>query len=318
MLTTACVALGKRSYVDNPQLSPSGVYLADLDSAPASFAIEARCAMPRNKVSHRAVSSWRIIWNYRDPSNYSYAEYAVDSRNYVDGIDNPEATISLGSMASGTDILMAQTHLNSGQNFDLGYNSMAVEWRDGQTKVYSGSNRLKLAVSASSAVPQSTVCGLLSGDSLLVSSLIVESEIPASRPLQTKWTPDALLGYLSASTDSIEGLWQHLDRTNDPAKARMGGTYTVATVWNPDTEVYDIIYMDGATVNPRSWIPGMRKGHLHPTIFQDHFDLVWYDALCKPVSRGCNASITQQAILELDFPLMDTRIRMSRVPVVNR
>ena len=318
MLLSACFVFGRRTYIDNPRLSPTGIYLTELDSAPASFAIEARCAMPRNKVSHRAVSSWRIIWDYRDVSNYSYAEYAVDSRQYVDGIDSPEATVTLGHLDDGTDRTVAKTHLKSGQNFDLGYNSMAVEWRDGQVKIYTGANRLKLAVTAASDLPESTLCGLWSSDSLLISSLIVESEIPASRPLLTGWTPDALLSYLAASTDSIEGVWQHLDRTNDPAKARMGGSYTVATVWNPDTGVYDMIYMAGAVVNPRSWTPGMLKGQLRPTIFQDHFDLVWYDAMCKPVSRECNANMTQQAILELNFPLMDTRIRMSRVAAVSR
>lgn len=288
--------------------------MADLDSAPSYFAIEARCAMPHNKVSRRALCYWRIVWNYVDSDNYSFAEFAVDSRRHIDGIDTPAANISLGNRIAGEDTITAGTTLKSGQNFDIGFNSMAVEWSAGEAKVYAGTNRLKFATQASFTSPSSPGCGIITTDSLIVSELIVESEIPASRPLHTGWTTDSLRSYIAASTDSIEGFWHHLDRENDPAKARMGGTYTLATIKNTESGTYDIIYIDGASVNPHEWQPGMRKGTLTPTIFRDHFDLTWYDALCMPVLRDCHAGISQNAILELNFPLMDTKIRLSRVP----
>jgi hypothetical protein len=106
----------------------------------------------------------------------------------------------------------------------------------------------------------------------------------------------------------------HLDRENNPDKARIGGSYTLSTVWNPGHNCYDIIYLSGAEVNAKEWKPGMIKGYLQPTIFQDHFNLIWYDALCKPIEHDCNATISQSAILELNFPLMETGIRLSRVP----
>lgn len=312
-LISALTGYGRRSYHDNPALGVDRCYQVSIDSAPAAFAIEARCAMPLNRASRRAVNSWQLVWDYIDSRNYRYARFSVDYSNYADGIDMPGADIAIGRLKSGCDSVESLVRLTRGVNFDLGYNSMAVEWSDGVARIYAGADRLMEAGSIRCQSPMSRTCGIMSSDSVVISRFITESEIPPSRPLMTGWTQEAIMEHIAQSTDSIEGLWHHLDRENDPAKARMGGTYTLATVWNPETRAYDILYLDGAAVNPTAWKTGMIKGRLRPTIFRDHFDLVWYDSLCQLVDRDCNASITQGAILELNFPLMATRIRLSRV-----
>lgn len=302
----------RRVYYDSPAMTSGHKYIVPIDSAPAYFAIEARCAMPLNRASRRALCGWRLVWDYAGNGDYRYAQFAVDYRHYADGIDSPVGLVTIGRVTDGTDETESSVELSSGVNFDIGYNSMAVEWRNGVTVVSVGSNRLKDAGSIPCPAPANRLCGIIATDSLTVATVIAESEIPPSRSLHTEWTRDDIMAYVSQSTDSIEGIWRHLDRENDPTKARMGGNYTVATIWNPDSRAYDVIYLGGATVNPQEWIPGMIKGHLRPTIFRDHFDLIWYDSMCRPIDRDCNASISQPAILELNFPLMDTRIRLSR------
>lgn len=316
VVLSALNGYGRLSYHDNPALSDGRLYLALIDSAPATFAIEARCAMPFNKVSRRSVSSWQLVWDYVDSDNFHYARFAIDYSKYADGIDSPEVIITMGNMAAGNDIVGNITVLRSGLNFDIGYNSMAVEWRDGTARAYAGANRLTEAGSLLCPTPHNRQCGIMSTDSLIISQFITESEIPLSRPLHTGWIHKTIVEHITQSADSIEGLWHHLDRTNDPTKARIGGRYTLATIWNSETKMYDIIYIDGAGVNPKEWTTGMVKGHLRPTAFHNHFDLIWYDALCTPIKHDCNATITQPAILELNFPLMETSIRLSRLPLL--
>lgn len=122
---------------------------------------------------------------------------------------------------------------------------------------------------------------------------------------------DSLIARVKASPDSIEGVWEYLDRTNDPLYTRPGGRYTLATIAN-DEGSYDIVYIGGATVYPVRWQPGMIKGKLRPTIFIDHFDLEWIDAEFVPMTEDIHASVTDGAILTLSFPLYKSEMRFSR------
>lgn len=122
---------------------------------------------------------------------------------------------------------------------------------------------------------------------------------------------DSLLAHVLTSSDSIEGVWEYLDRTNDPQYARPGGRYTLATVANDDGG-YDIVYINGAAVYSDSWKPGMLKGRLRPTIFIDHFDLEWIDSEFKPMTEDVHASVTDGSILTLSFPLYKSELRFSR------
>ena len=62
----------------------------------------------------------------------------------------------------------------------------------------------------------------------------------------------------------------------------------------------------------------MVKGRLKPTVFIDHYDLEWTDATFETIDRDIHASVTDNAILTLSFPLLNTTFRFSKMPPVRK
>lgn len=71
---------------------------------------------------------------------------------------------------------------------------------------------------------------------------------------------------------------------------------------------YLIIYLSGAETNSSNWKEGMIKGRLKATIFQNHYDLEWYDSLFELIDVDAYASINN-SILTLEFPLYKAKVR---------
>ena len=69
-----------------------------------------------------------------------------------------------------------------------------------------------------------------------------------------------------------------------------------------------LIYLSGAQINQINWVEGMIKGRLRPTIFQNHYDLIWYDSMFDIIDTDAYATIVD-SILTLEFPLYKTQIR---------
>lgn len=148
---------------------------------------------------------------------------------------------------------------------------------------------------------------------LCLSSLSSEVWHSAESRLATRWTVDDLNEYFSSSADPIEGYWRYLDRQNDPQYARLGGKYVLAVVKNDmPGGCYDVIYISGAETMAGRWKPGMLKGHLYRTVFQSHYDLCWYDSTFEAITRDIHASVTDNAILTLSFPLLKSTLRFSK------
>lgn len=130
------------------------------------------------------------------------------------------------------------------------------------------------------------------------------------------WTLNELKEYFAKSIDPLEGFWTYLDRTNNPDEAYPGGRYTLATVANGH-QGYDIIMVGGATHYPRIWQCGTIKGELLPTIFVDTYRLRWRTAKGEwmDINHDLSATIDNNALLTLRFPIVDTTIRLSKVPL---
>ena len=108
------------------------------------------------------------------------------------------------------------------------------------------------------------------------------------------------------------GIWKALDRDTDSKYALAGGRYTLAIVPVQDTNEFDILYLSGAEVNTRTWKTGMKKGKLIPTAFKNHYDLIWYDSALEPIEYDATASVDQEIILSLSFPLLKSTLRFVR------
>ena len=126
------------------------------------------------------------------------------------------------------------------------------------------------------------------------------------------YTIDEIIDRLPDSAKSPAGLYTWLDRENDPQRARPGGFYKLAVIPNDDNG-YDIVYLDGATVNSWAWSTGMLKGKLKKTVFVNHYDLEWIDSNHRAVEAETSCTFSDNSIMQLDFPLYSTRFRFSRL-----
>lgn len=261
-------------------------YLNEGDSLPAGrvCAVEARCRHHGARTGRQA--SWTIQWEGGEVT------IDFDCRNLVDGIGEPEVTVTCGG----------KTAPATGVNFNGGWNSLAVEWyTDGTAIVLAGDNNLTQTLTLGSLPrPRGTLCVTSSPGKFEVMDLIAETDDADLSRLMT-----------DADTEALEP-WVYLDRSGDSARSLPGGTYSLGLL--PSAEGYDIIYLGGAGVNSAAWRPGMRKGRLTSRGFDGHYLLRWIDATGRDLP-GEHYALLDRAlrILTLKFPALDATLRFAPV-----
>lgn len=128
---------------------------------------------------------------------------------------------------------------------------------------------------------------------------------------------DHLKNVLADSHNTAEGFWRYLDRDTDLRKLNLGANYILATVCAPDGTI-EILYLGHSgdvSDNLKRWQPLMLKGRLIPTIFIDHYDLVWYDAFGSKIIYETSADIIDGAILKVNFPTQGGSVRFQKTPM---
>ncbi len=300
-------------YFDDAKLNLDGEFLVDVDSAVESLVFEVRAALHKNdeRVGY-SKTSWSLVWGYISPEMYYYAKMQCGNTDFGDFTDKRFAEITIGKLINGVDSVITRKRLYKGVDMDRGYNSLLMEWNRERTRIFIGSKEPVHVASFSGLDGIGDRCGVISCDSLIISSVVVETVPDRMLPLNTSWEKDSLDNYLSRSADKLEGYWSYLDRDNDEKRARLGGRYSLAIV--KDGDGYVILYISGADVNRSKWRECMVKGRLVPTIFENHYDLVWYDSMMLPMETDIYADVIDGAILALDFPLYQTKIRFSKTP----
>lgn len=312
LLPVVCYSEDYR-YFDDAKLNHDGEFLVEVDTTSESLVLEVRAALHKNdERAGYSRASWALVWGYVSRENHYYARVRCGNTDFGDFTDKRFAEISVGRLINGTDSVMARKRLYKGVDMDRGYNSMLMECNRTRTRIFAGSGELVNVASLPGQDNIGSCCGVVSSDSLEISSVVVETVPDRLLPLRSSWEKDSLDRYLSLSADNIEGYWTYLDRDNDEKRARLGGRYSLAVVKEGDG--YTILYISGADVNKGKWRECMVKGRLKPTIFENHFDLVWYDSMMLPIETDIHADIIDGAILSLDFPLYHTKIRFSKSP----
>lgn len=112
---------------------------------------------------------------------------------------------------------------------------------------------------------------------------------------------------VNSADNTLQGVWSYLDRDSDPRLLNMGGDYEL--VIQGKENVFEIYYLNGARVGAKKWREGALKGILQPTRFINHYNLVWLDALGRPISREASADFIDGSILRLNFPLYRSTVR---------
>ena len=189
--------------------------------------------------------------------------------------------------------------------------SICIDFTDTEVILLAGHNKLKDIASLSGEFNPSGAIGIKVDGKVEISSIVSEYTEDFSTLLQTGLS-EADIKKMTAGSTQPAGIWKALDRDTDSRYALAGGRYTLAIVPVPDTNECDIIYINGAEVNADKWKTGMRKGKLIPTAFKDHYDLMWYDSAFELIEYDATASVDQNIILSLSFPLFKSTLRFVR------
>lgn len=210
--------------------------------------------------------------------------------------------------------------VNEGVNLYGGYNTLSLRADASGTQVWAGDNE-EVFVGTFPAVASSNMLRLSGNRKMKVAWFAVECEPDRAKALLTCITDvDSLSAYFATSNDPLEGVWSYLDRDTDERRAVPGGNYTFAIMRHVDSNpemasgkiAYDIIYAGGAKVNAKEWKPGMLKGQLVATRFENHYDLVWVDSMMERMNEELSVDFTPPLILSFDFPIYHARLRFAK------
>lgn len=250
---------------------------ADSAPVPASevVAVEARAAAGNGRGGQ-----WQITWPGAE------ILFAFSSRNAVDGIDRPRATIRV----NGTEYICPDGVDTSGEA-----NSIAIEWADSLATILIGHRTLKAATTIALPHPTDTIRVSSSSKPFDLIDLIIETNPNSFRRLASG---------LDATQLAQGKRWEYLDRETDPKTATSGGQYVLSQIGN------DLYYLGGALTNRDSWTPGMLKGRLTPTNFKGYYKLRWFDATGRELPGENYAEINEDlGILKLSFPALGATMR---------
>lgn len=252
---------------------------------------------------------WSLIWDYIDEYNYRQATIKLLSTSGGDEFFNYSSRVTISNIKDGIEEVSKATDVHHANKSA----SIKLSVKDNTVRIYAGDGTRCIAENS-----------LMHYDGKIGSKVIFRQIKPTHKPAITKEIRcripktfakfkdiDELNSYLEASTDSIEGYWQYLDRNVNTPSIQNGGYYELATVRSESG--YDIIYISGADKYSYLWAPLQIKGRLIGTIFQNNFDLEWIDSKRSEIMQyDIYASFEQNSIMTVHFPLLNSEIRFSR------
>lgn len=253
---------------------------------------------------------WGLVFNYASAKDFYAIELqCANTSPYDNMFDKRVMKCDAVHYINGDRHIVASNTLQNGVDPHSGDNLIAIEYNKENVTVKMGEKSMADVLSFHMNSRGKSKTGVLSGPGADVSveRFIIKQEDNPINNVRTNWTNDSIAHHISHSSDVIEGYWQYLDRDIDEKKLKLGGRYTVALIRSADG--YDIIYISGAEVSGNMWKPGYLKGRLKNTPFQDHYDMIWYDATFKPFTIDVYATIENGSILTLSFPIQKSSIR---------
>ena len=205
-----------------------------------------------------------------------------------------------------------------------GFNTLGMEIDSGRNlTVYAGEKKPEDIATVQDVTLRPVATGMKSRGTTSVELIVTETVPDPAAALFTGKTPQEIGGIFNwRQPEGPEGIWHFLDRDTDNRSIRLGGEYTIAIVadeeptpGNNAPKSYAIIYFDGARVENGSWKPGMKKGRLTATSFQNHYNLSWVTADMQYLDTECNARLSDdKSIISFNFPIYGSTVRFSRQP----
>lgn len=295
-----------RIYHDTANLNDTTLLYQDTTNILESAALEARLTIPPNTVA-------KLLWDYRNEGRYCWATMkrlgtvAIDDMSGSDKI-----SVETGRRIDGKDTIASRKIYEIAKSKEDITIMVELNYRERKADVAIGYDQLDYI----GTTPLDKDCRQMMGIEITGKSdvqYIVEEYVEnPTEKLRTLWNKESVKKYLTDGhrPEDIEGIWKYLDRDNDPRYGRIGGEYTLAIVKTSDG--YQMVYLSGANINSDAWHEGMKKGELRSTVFSCHYDMVWYDSMLNEHSAECSATMVGDNILQLDFPLLKTTVRLSK------
>lgn len=306
----------ERTYHDIDRTQTDTVLLlSGPDTTCISKAVEIRACTGTRQAS--TSGAYGVVWGATSADSCYFATLRRLEDSSNDPImDSRRVELTVGQKAGGKQRIICRRELTENINKVNCNNSIAAEidCTEGRVEILAGDNSIEPLWEA--AIDHEQAClptGILLAGPTEVETAVTERVPDRSKRLRSQWDITSLKRHIAQSDNPAEGIWQYLDRDANPRYALPGGNYTLATVAD-GRGGYDIIYLSGAEKAASKWEAGMIKGHLSPTVFEHHYNLVWFDAEMNEISRECSADIELPAIMRLNFPLLKTTVRLSKSP----
>lgn len=291
---------------DTPRRLDAGFHAVDTLGSVDRATIHVRLA-----ADSRECAGWSLIWNYTDDANYTRATLYLPSDMRHSDLYATEALVEVVRYAAGRPEEVGSHKIADAIDGGKGMNSLKLVYDGGRATLYAGSTDQK-EVCAVPFAADGGVVAYLSDGPVRVQRADVRSHASSAPRSCAHASVDQLAEHIRASADPMEGFWEYLDRSTDPAKAVTGGSYTLATVRSGDA--YDIVYIKGAEVASAAWRPLQLKGRLKPTIFKGNYDMEWITASMQTISKDADAQLSDDgAILTLRFPALGAQVRLRRL-----
>lgn len=194
-----------------------------------------------------------------------------------------------------------------------GINQWSLELNKDMISLWSGHRSLELINKASFPFGRMAGMGFVVGPAahIIISDITLSVKERKAVFSSSYTTLEELEKYFSKTRDPYEGFWLMFDRTLEESLVKPGGEYLTAIVKNGRD--YDIIYLGGSTINSDFWHPGMLKGRLLPTPFDDIFDAEWIDSEGEPLSKGVKVQYEDGETLNFQFPYQSSSFRLRKV-----
>jgi len=263
-----------------------------------------------------ANTQWGLVFNHNSDGYWAVMLSCDNTSPYDDLTDQRVMTVALVHHQGRNVTTVKEAQLTSGVALEDGMNTICVDVDERSVRVSVGKNELKQVIECDVPRPTGEVeVGYVVGPGARVAiERAVLTMDDSNQPTATiTWTQEALDQHLEQSSDPMEGYWRYLDREMEDQWLRMGGRYTLAVVSNDKDGGYDLIYVNGAQVKKSLWQPGMVKGHIKPTIFNNNYEASWIDATMQPIDKDVYANVENGVILTIEFPVYKSQLRFSKV-----
>lgn len=317
--------------IDRTRLLPGETIAIPLDTDAGSYNLEMSVAVSGNRnVQGTGNVAWKVAWLNADSVRIRELTVRWGNEYLGDPFDRRYMLVEIDSITpEGSRANLSEQRLYDGVNMFNGHNCLVIENTPSAMKAWIGEDTQYFA---GACAPLKDAIGIEAGGNRKSDIKYAVSRFfpDKGKHLTTGLTLSDIKAMVesAASPGGTVGFWRFLDRDTDLRWADTGGVYTLAVVPHSgdicrDFEipedydvtgapVYDILYIGGAKVNPDRWKCGMIKGVMFSTIFENHYNLLWFDADMEHMGIEVTADVSDGAILTLNFPLYHSKIRFSK------